>query len=79
MNFIVGSLLFHCDEYIAFWLFVELLENFELRNSYAEGFPDLHRHSENIKILLQKKNKAIYNVFIKHSVELEIFIVEWVI
>lgn len=37
MNFIVGSLLYHCDEYLAFWLIIELLENYELRPNYMEG------------------------------------------
>ena len=37
MNFIVGSLLFHCEEYVAFWLFVEIIENHELRKCYLEG------------------------------------------
>lgn len=37
MNFIVGSILFHCEEYVAFWLFVELIEHHEMRKSYLEG------------------------------------------
>jgi hypothetical protein len=28
MNFIVGSLLMHCSEEVAFWLFVSLIEDF---------------------------------------------------
>jgi Rab-GTPase-TBC domain len=34
MNFIVASLLYHCDEEIAFWIFVSLLEDYELRDIY---------------------------------------------
>ena len=37
MNFIVGALLYHCEEYVAFWLFIELIENHELRKNYQEG------------------------------------------
>ncbi len=37
MNFIVGSLLYHSDEYITFWLIIELLENYNLRPNYMEG------------------------------------------
>ena len=37
MNFIVGSFLYHADEYIVFWLIVELLENFDMRFIYCDG------------------------------------------
>jgi hypothetical protein len=34
MNFIVGSLLMHCAEEAAFWLFVSLIEDYEMRDIY---------------------------------------------
>ena len=34
MNFIAASLLYHAEEYIAFWLLVMLFEMFELRDIY---------------------------------------------
>lgn len=34
MNFLVGQLLFHCSDTLSFWLFVELIENYELRDIY---------------------------------------------
>ena len=34
MNFIAGNLLFHAEEYLAFWLLVMLFEIFELRDIY---------------------------------------------
>ena len=34
MNFIVGCLLYHCSEEIAFWIFVTLIENFEMRDIF---------------------------------------------
>lgn len=37
MNFVVGSLLYHCDEYIVFWLIIELIENYQLRDNYKDG------------------------------------------
>jgi hypothetical protein len=37
MNFIVGFLLYHSEEYIAFWLFVSLIEDYELRENYSTG------------------------------------------
>ena len=34
MNFIAASLLYHSEEYIAFWLLAMILEHFELRDIY---------------------------------------------
>lgn len=45
MNFIVGSLLFHTSEVMAFWLFVSLLEDCELRDIYLPKLPGLYKHS----------------------------------
>lgn len=37
MNFIVGFFLYHCESYVAFWLFVSLIEEYNLRQNYCEG------------------------------------------
>jgi len=34
MNFIAGFLIFHAEEYIAFWLLTMLYESLELRDIY---------------------------------------------
>ncbi len=39
MNFVVGALLYHCSEEIAFWLFVSLIEDYEIRDIYLPGTP----------------------------------------
>lgn len=45
MNFIVGSLLYHSSEVMAFWLFVTLIEECEMRDIYLKGLPGLYKHS----------------------------------
>ena len=45
MNFIVGSLLYHCSEEVAFWIFVTLVEQFEIRDIFEPGLPGLYKHS----------------------------------
>jgi len=37
MNFIAGALLYHCSEEIAFWLFISLIEDHEMRDIYMPG------------------------------------------
>jgi len=45
MNFVVASLLLHCSEVIAFWLFVSLIEDCEMRDNYMPKLPGLFKHS----------------------------------
>ena len=78
MNFIVGFFLYHCDEYIAFWLFVALLEEYDLRPIFMQNFPGLKLHVKRIELILQKEYENIWNTFIKYGVKVEIFMVEWV-
>lgn len=37
MNFIAGAFLYHSSEVIAFWLFVALIEDYELREIFLPG------------------------------------------
>ena len=78
MNFIVGFFLYHCDEYIAFWLFVALLEEYDLRPIFMQNFPGLKLHVKRIELILQKEYQNIWNTFVKFGVKVEIFMVEWV-
>ena len=55
MNFIVGSILYHCNEEVAFWIFVELIETYELREIFEPGLPGLHKHIYVIDNLLNKE------------------------
>lgn len=34
MNFMVGQLLMHCSEALSFWLFVTLIEEYDLRDIF---------------------------------------------
>ena len=78
MNFIVGFFLYHCDEYIAFWLFVSLIEEYDLRSLFMEGFPGLKLHVHRVELILQKEYDYMWNIFTKFGVKVEIFMVEWV-
>ncbi len=52
INFIAGSLLYHCSEPLAFWLFVGLVEGCELRDLFLPSFPGLSKHSQILEILI---------------------------
>ncbi len=53
MNFIVGSMLYHCSEEIAFWMFVALIEAFELRDIFEPGLPGLYKQCNLIDKLIE--------------------------
>lgn len=77
MNFIVGFFLYHCNEYIAFWLFVSLIEDYDLRRLFMDGFPGLKLHVKRVELILEKEYPNIWEIFKKIGVKVEIFMVEW--
>ena len=77
MNFIVGFFLFHCEEYIAFWLFVSLIEEFDLKLIFMENFPGLKLHVKRLEAILQNEYPSYWENFEKIGVKVEIFMVEW--
>ena len=77
MNFIVGFFLYHCEEHIAFWLFVSLIEEYELKSLYMENFPGLKIHIKRLELILKNEYPLYWESFLKIGVKVEIFIVEW--
>ena len=54
MNFIVGSLLLHCFEEVAFWLFVSLIEDYQMREIYENNLPGLYKHISILEHIMKK-------------------------
>ena len=52
MNFIVAQLLLHCSESMAFWLFVALIEDCQMREVYGPKLAGLFKHSSVLEVLL---------------------------
>ena len=78
MNFIVASLLLHCTEVIAFWLFVALIEDCEMRDIYMPRLPGLFKHSQMIEMLLKCHLPQISEHLVHHSIKAELYASEWV-
>lgn len=64
MNFIVGSMLYHCNEEIAFWMFVELIEKFELRDIFEPKLPGLFKHCFVIDNLIKANLSDLHDHFV---------------
>ncbi len=60
MNFIVGQLLVHCAEEVAFWLFISLLEDYEVRDNFEHGLPGLYKHCQIIDLLIMEQLPKLY-------------------
>lgn len=60
MNFIVANLLYHCSEEIAFWIFVTLIEDYELRDIFETNLPGLYKHSHVITNLMETDLPELY-------------------
>ena len=77
MNFIVGSLLYHSEEYITFWLIIELTENFQMRDNYKEGFPGLKKHCIKINKVFSKELGETWQNIQKSGIDFNFILVEW--
>ena len=77
MNFIVGFFLYHCEEHIAFWLFVSLIEEYDLRRVFMENFPGLKLHVKRVEAILQNEYPHYWENFEKIGAKVEIFMLEW--
>jgi hypothetical protein len=66
MNFIVGAFLYHCNEECAFWMFVSLIEGFELRDIYEPGLPGLYKHCYVIDSLINQHLPDLFKHFVKN-------------
>ena len=77
MNFIVGFLLYHCDENIAFWIFVALFEEYDYREVFSKDFPGLKKHVEKVKSILKNYSPKLYEELNQAGVTYEIFMIEW--
>ena len=79
MNFVVGQLLMHCSDGMSFWLFVELIEEYELREIYQDGLPGLTKHLTIIYILVKKHLPKLYKHFRDHHIRPELYASDWVL
>ena len=77
MNFIVAFLLYHCEEYVSFWLFVSLIEEYDLRSAYMEDFPGLKLHVNRVETILKNEYKTYWEKFQEIGAKIEIIMVNW--
>lgn len=77
MNFIMASLLWHASESDAFWIFVGLMEDYDLRDTYLPKLPGLSKHCQIIQILSFDFLPEVYRKLAELSINFEMFAAEW--
>mmetsp|Transcript_11803 Transcript_11803/g.17268 ORF Transcript_11803/g.17268 Transcript_11803/m.17268 type:complete len:348 (+) Transcript_11803:32-1075(+) len=77
MNFIAGALLWHATEADAFWLFVGIMEDFELRDIYLPKLPGLTKHCQIIQLLTLELLPRLHLQFAEHRICCEMYATEW--
>ena len=77
MNFIMASLLWHATEVDAFWLFVRLIEDYELRDTYLPKLPGLAKHCQIIHLLILEFLPQLHYQFAEHRINCEMYATEW--
>ena len=79
MNFIVAFFLYHCEEHIAFWLFICLIEEYDLRSLFYQDFPGLNLHVKRFKEILINEYPSYWTKFEQIGVKVDIFMIEWIL
>ena len=78
MNFIVAQLLLHCSETFAFWLFVALIEDCEMRDIYEPELSGLFKHSLMIEVLIQANLPVLHNRLTDNNIRANVYASEWI-
>lgn len=79
MNSIIGALAIHAEESIWFWLFIELLESYNLDDAYTPELKGAQLFVSQIDMMVQSKFKKLHNHLEEMGFRFEMIAINWVI
>ena len=79
MNYIVATLLYHCTESDAFWLFLRLVYDYEVVENFLPQLPGLDKHSHIVEFLLMEHLPELNEHLMQSGVIPQMYITEWCI
>ena len=79
MNSIIASLCIHVEESIAFWLFVDMLETYNLDDLFRLELNGVHEWINQIKLIVITKYKNVFDHLCILGVGFEMFAVSWIV
>ena len=77
MNYIAASLLYHCTESDAFWLFLRLVYDYNLIDNYMPMLPGLEKHSHVLEFVMMEELPDLNEHLLKEGIIMQMFITEW--
>ena len=78
MNFLGAALLHHCSEEVAFWLFVSLIEDYEMRDIYQNGTPGVYKHNQLLQLLQMEHLGDLFQHLCLNGIQIEMYASDWV-
>lgn len=79
MNFIMGSLLYHCVEpHITFWLFVTLMEQYQLCDNFKGDLKGIEKHCGAIKVIIKHELPKLSQHFDNNEINVAMFATDWI-
>lgn len=85
MNYIAGTLLYHCDEFVSMGIIKILFEQLELKDVFLPSkklltpeLPGLGRHNMIIDTLILLEIREVYALLKKYKLEANYFCTDWV-
>ena len=80
MNFIMGCLMYHWVEPdITFWLFVSIIEQYQLWDNYKGDLKGIRKHWGVIKLLIEEELPELAEHFVKNEMRVEMFATDWIL
>ena len=77
MNMIAATLLYHSDDYIAFWLLVALLNKKKIRCFFEPEMPGFSKHVHIMNSLIFETLSALHTHFYEQEFQLSMVISSW--
>ena len=79
MNLLAGALLIHAEENVAFWLFVTLIEDYEVRDVFSDSMRGVEKHWKNIRNLVGIYLPRLSAHFDECDIQIEMFTSPWIL
>lgn len=79
MSYLVAALLWHSNEIDCFWLFVGLLEDFELRDNFLQGNPGLKKHFHVLEYLISSQCPQVFSRIFQLNLSIQMFATDWLL
>ena len=79
MNLVAGALLMHAEESVAFWLFVSLVEDYEVREIFTDSLGGVQHHCGVIQKLVERYLPKLAKHFEQHGIDIHMFASSWIL